>query len=1046
MCSESYFCLNSFPAPSRSVYAFSRPKMRVLITGTTGWLGGSLAAQLATEGHEVVGVSRRATDVPGVESVQLDISDAKAFSAYFAARPAFDCVLHLAGALGGCSVATAVDVNLGGTRVVVEAALDAGCRKIVVASSVAAVGTVAPGFPPAQLPFPADAPNVRGPWPYALSKSAVEDLCVVLSRLPAHRGADLLAVRVGNTVTDPPGIVHHDGAGIAWPVVPATSRTAASAEARRDGFAIFPEAALCSIALSDQLAGLRAAVLAPLKPGYRVVACVGPTAYSAEPVADVVRAWYPDAALDLRHFEAPGRERAAIYDLAPAKAELGWEPKIDLNAAIPLQREPVFLVIAKRVALERAEAWLAMARELAAATRAEAGCVFYEFVEVEPAASVGSSRDFYILEKWASATHLAAHAASAHFVRLVPALDAISETLRFDRALDALPSLAPAEAPVGEAAAAPVAFLVVAKRVAAEHAPAWLAMAAELATSARAAAGCAHAEVVEVCGGGGGEYVVVEAWETFSAKATHAASPLAARLVPAMDALCSTPRSDRAWNALGGAPLAAPPSGGTCGGRRGKVLVIYDSSTTCTAQMAALVADGARLLDRTDVRVRRIGGDVNGWDNSKARADETPEVEFGDVLWADGVAMGSPTNLGCVSWRVKKFWDDFSQAGHWATTDGRIGCAFSSVGGHAGGAELVCQAINNIMLNFGFSVFGVTDYVDFKNTLHYGAVVAKAPRDDVDQMACRRLGTRLAEFVGYYIVNRPETHPLRSSKARERAVWGGPIPPRSADRAELMRLNASPLELRDSRPTALVFTRMAAYAHESTPAAAHCVASLAERRGYRAVVTSQASALEGDSRFDVIVLINTSGDAFDLETETLSAHIARGGGVLGVHACVACFLDGADAVGGTPLGAKTPLIADVFGAHFVNHPLPQSANVTLDDAAFATAFGGALSDAPARALAAAGAPLGHTDEFFNYDRHPGLTTGDTVLVRVDEATYEGGTMGADHPVVWCAERGEARARVFYCGLGHFDGHYTEALVPALLETGFNFVAPDPATN
>ena len=40
--------------------------MKVLITGTTGWLGGELAKKLAEQGHSVVGLARRATEIEGV--------------------------------------------------------------------------------------------------------------------------------------------------------------------------------------------------------------------------------------------------------------------------------------------------------------------------------------------------------------------------------------------------------------------------------------------------------------------------------------------------------------------------------------------------------------------------------------------------------------------------------------------------------------------------------------------------------------------------------------------------------------------------------------------------------------------------------------------------------------------------------------------------------------------------------------------------------------------------------------------------------------------
>ena len=68
-----------------------------------------------------------------------------------------------------------------------------------------------------------------------------------------------------------------------------------------------------------------------------------------------------------------------------------------------------------------------------------------------------------------------------------------------------------------------------------------------------------------------------------------------------------------------------------------KVLVLYDSLTGNVEQMAKFVAEGASEIQGVEVRIRKITADCP----DKA----TPE----DVLWADGVAVGSPTNMGVLS-------------------------------------------------------------------------------------------------------------------------------------------------------------------------------------------------------------------------------------------------------------------------------------------------------------------------------------------------------------------------------------------------------------
>jgi NAD(P)H dehydrogenase (quinone) len=960
----------------------SKP-LHVLVSGTTGWIGGELAKTLIASKCRVTGINRRPCEMEGLEALQGDIS-----------KPDFalegvdklDAAVHLAGTLGWCSIEQAVDANLAGSRRFVQAALDRGCRRIIVASSVACVGTEAPSYPPSKLPMAVDHPYEGGPWPYAFSKYAVESLMDLFAADENNKEVDFIVVRIGATVTNPPHIRHLDGMvdgkQVSWEVPPATC---ADKPYSTDKPEKFPEAALCSIALSDQIDCLLAAIRAPHSPGVRKVACVAPKVYAEASVPELMASWYGKEAaskIDMSYYNVPGRERDPIYDLEPGRHAIGWEPKVDLLAgkdpSLPKKVDrapangptsngptngptskppatPVHVTIVKRVAEAEQQKWLAMANELSAATWQEDGCENYSFVRSSMAADT-----FCIVERWASQAHLDAHFLTPHFVKLVPAMDAISETIQLHVSTDAM-------------------------------------------------------------------------------------------------------------------SVKRPP-------RTTKILVLYDSSTTCTGQMAALVAEGARQLDHIEVRLRVVPGPDNHWDdaNKAVRVHDVP-ASFADVHWADGVACGSPTNLGCVSWRMKKFWDDMSQAGYWPKLDGRVGCSFSSVGGSGGGAELVCMAMNAIMMNFGFSCFGITDYVSFKTTLHYGAQVAKAPRDPLDQMACRRLGRRLAEFAAFYMSHRDECHPLLASKAHDFAAWGGAaIPGRNADPDQLLKLNTAPftgplylpelapsgmallpqtaapvslakdsagalaiLKPGSNKRVALVYTAMCDYVHGSTAAAATYISLQLASRGYEPLVSDDPAQLEMPTApaFDLIVLVNNSGQIFDPAREALTRHLEQGRPVLGLHACLASFLDGQDASGATPLGATCSVIQDVFGAHFVNHPPPQKGTVALRRPADAKSPWNAKTS-----LGALPDTYEAFDEFFNYqlaDSAFGKAGDVTVLATLDESTYEGGTMGQSHPIVWSREWGDKAARVFYCGLGHFSSDYSsegpKQHTAAFIRAGMDYV-------
>jgi NAD(P)H dehydrogenase (quinone) len=184
------------------------------------------------------------------------------------------------------------------------------------------------------------------------------------------------------------------------------------------------------------------------------------------------------------------------------------------------------------------------------------------------------------------------------------------------------------------------------------------------------------------------------------------------------------------------------------GGLMGKVLVLYHSASGNTAAMARLVAEGAGLIPGTEVRLREVDA-------------ATPD----DVYWCDGLAVGSPTNMGVLSWRMKRFWDE-AMFDHWGKVDGKVACAFSSSGGWGGGAEVACQSLYTVLMNFGFLVFGVTDYAGKLTTCHYGAVAAREPRDPGVKDACRLLGRRLAEWVAVVADGRRDQHPLAKPESR----------------------------------------------------------------------------------------------------------------------------------------------------------------------------------------------------------------------------------------------------------------------------------------
>ena len=112
-------------------------KRRILITGSTGGVGTVLTQRLKDEyditGHDITGDASADPVVLGADLVDYD--------AVRATMDGIDTVVHLAGAASPeSSWEATLDANIIGTRNVLEAARDAGVRRVVFASSNHAMG------------------------------------------------------------------------------------------------------------------------------------------------------------------------------------------------------------------------------------------------------------------------------------------------------------------------------------------------------------------------------------------------------------------------------------------------------------------------------------------------------------------------------------------------------------------------------------------------------------------------------------------------------------------------------------------------------------------------------------------------------------------------------------------------------------------------------------------------------------------------------------------------------------------------------------------
>ncbi len=274
----------------------------VLITGASGYLGKRLLDAATAAGHAVIAISRKKPESKSAfEFVRGDFASFEDLRKLDKLK--IDVVVHLAAETGGCSEEAGIETNIAGTRRLVRYLLDRGCKRFILASSIAAVGCLDAGFVPVQIPIPDDHPCLAREA-YGLSKGMLEQLIAYFAR--TNPAVSFMQFRIG--AVSPPG----------WIDKP---RKAGS-------FTWGPFADLSRVIDADVIDGLVVALSATPKPGAHVYNLVGPDAACDDPVPEVVRVLPGEPAkVDTSWYAAPGRGFDSIFDMRKIKAELGFVPK-----------------------------------------------------------------------------------------------------------------------------------------------------------------------------------------------------------------------------------------------------------------------------------------------------------------------------------------------------------------------------------------------------------------------------------------------------------------------------------------------------------------------------------------------------------------------------------------------------------------------------------------------------------------------------------------------------------------------------------------------
>lgn len=198
----------------------------------------------------------------------------------------------------------------------------------------------------------------------------------------------------------------------------------------------------------------------------------------------------------------------------------------------------------------------------------------------------------------------------------------------------------------------------------------------------------------------------------------------------------------------------------------------------------------------------------------------------------------------------------------------------------------------------------------------------------------------------------------------------------------------------------MVFTKTAGYRHQSIEKGVQTLRQLGRQNGFVALQTESSEDFSDQNlkNYKLVVFLNTTLDVLnDSQQKAFENYIKGGGSYLGIHAASDTEYD-------------WPWYGKLVGGYFVDHPNNpnvRSAKVEVVDKSHPSTSH--LPDVWSR-----------NDEWYNFkDLNPNVT----VLMNLDETSYEGGTNGANHPIAWYHEFDGGRA--FYTGGGHTEESYDE---------------------
>lgn len=201
----------------------------------------------------------------------------------------------------------------------------------------------------------------------------------------------------------------------------------------------------------------------------------------------------------------------------------------------------------------------------------------------------------------------------------------------------------------------------------------------------------------------------------------------------------------------------------------------------------------------------------------------------------------------------------------------------------------------------------------------------------------------------------------------------------------------------------LVFSKTAAFRHDSIEAGIEAFKKMADERGFDADYSEDSEVFNEKNlaQYHAVIFLNTTGDILnDAQQDSFERFIQAGGGYVGIHSATDTEYD-------------WPWYGELAGAYFLDHPNTPS-NVQK----------GKFTVVEKGHLATKGMPdtFEHLDEFYNFKD---INKAIKPLISIDETSYIGGKNPDYHPMSWYHEFDGGRS--FYTALGHTKEAFEDPL-------------------